>query len=126
MTPFRYLDRHSADLVALLQKLVRIPTVNPPGENYGAITALLTRELSAAGLSARRLAIPRAAARCLAPGLRSHPRYNVLGSTTPALPRHFILTRTTTWCLPGAAGGTRVRSPPPSRTAGSMAAALRT
>ena len=41
MTPFRYLDRHSADLVALLQKLVRIPTVNPPGENYGAITALL-------------------------------------------------------------------------------------
>jgi len=91
MTPFRYLDRHSADLVALLQKLVRIPTVNPPGENYGAITALLTRELSAAGLSARRLAIPRAAARCLASGLRSHPRYNVLGFHDAGAPKtlHF-------------------------------------
>ena len=91
MTPFRYLDRHSADLVALLQKLVRIPTVNPPGENYGAITALLARELSVAGLSARRLAIPRAAARRLAPELRSHPRYNVLGFHDAGAPKtlHF-------------------------------------
>jgi succinyl-diaminopimelate desuccinylase len=80
MTPFRYLDRHSADLVALLQKLVRIPTVNPPGENYGTVTALLTRELAAAGLSARRLSLPRTVtSRHLAPALRAHPRYNVLG-----------------------------------------------
>jgi succinyl-diaminopimelate desuccinylase len=80
MTPFQYLDRHRADLVALLQKLVRIPTVNPPGENYAAITALLTRELASAGLRARRLAVPDAAAqRHLRPELRVHPRYNVLG-----------------------------------------------
>ena len=80
MTPFQYLDRHSAELVAVLQRLVRIPTVNPPGENYGLITALLVRELSAAGLKARRLPIPQATARrCLPPELRIHPRYNVLG-----------------------------------------------
>jgi succinyl-diaminopimelate desuccinylase len=80
MTPFQYLDRHRADLVALLQKLVRIPTVNPPGENYAAISTLLTRELAGAGLEAHRLAVPGA----VLPGrlraeLRAHPRYNVLG-----------------------------------------------
>jgi succinyl-diaminopimelate desuccinylase len=80
MTPFQYLDHHRADLVALLQKLVRIPTVNPPGENYAAITALLTRELAGAGLQARRLTVPGAAAqRRPRPELRAHPRYNVLG-----------------------------------------------
>jgi succinyl-diaminopimelate desuccinylase len=76
MTPLRYLDRHRADLVALLQRLVRLPTVNPPGDHYAAITALLTRELATAGLRARRLAVPRRAA---GPGMRRHPRYNVLG-----------------------------------------------
>ena len=80
MTPFQYLDHHSADLVALLQKLVRIPTVNPPGENYAAITALLTRELAGAGLQTRRLTVPGTVGqRRLRPELRAHPRYNVLG-----------------------------------------------
>ncbi|MDD2762876.1 MAG: ArgE/DapE family deacylase [Opitutaceae bacterium] len=80
MTPFQYLDRHRPDLIALLQKLVRIPTINPPGENYAAITALLTRELAAAGLQARRLPVPSPAAqKRLQPELRTHPRYNVLG-----------------------------------------------
>ena len=80
MTPLQYLDRHSAELVAVLQRLVRIPTVNPPGENYGPITALLVRELSAAGLEARRLAVPLSTARkCLPRELWIHPRYNVLG-----------------------------------------------
>jgi succinyl-diaminopimelate desuccinylase len=92
MTPFRYLDRHRADLVALLQKLVRIPTVNPPGENYGTIAALLTRELAAAGLRARRLAAPGTAAlQRLRPELRGHPRFNVFGSrdTRAAKTIHF-------------------------------------
>ena len=80
MTPFQYLDHHRADLVTLLQKLVRIPTVNPPGENYAVITALLTRELAAAGLQARRLAVAGAAVKkCLRGELRAYPRYNVLG-----------------------------------------------
>ncbi len=78
MTPCRYLDRHRADLVALLQQLVRIPTVNPPGEHYAAITARLTAELTAAGLRARRLGLsPRPAH--LPAEARAHPRYNVLG-----------------------------------------------
>ena len=60
MSPAAFLDHHAADLTALLQRLVRLPTVNPPGENYGAITTLLTRELRSLGLVTRRYAIPAA------------------------------------------------------------------
>src|SRR5471032_855341 len=60
MTPAAYLDAHAGDLTALLQLLVRLRTVNPPGENYAAITALLVRELRAAGLAAQRFPIPAA------------------------------------------------------------------
>jgi succinyl-diaminopimelate desuccinylase len=92
MTPLEYLDRHSAELVAVLQRLVSLPTVNPPGENYAAITALLVRELSAAGLRARRLPIPRSTARkCLPPECQIYPRYNVLGYRDAGAPKtlHF-------------------------------------
>ena len=80
MTPFQYIDRHSRDLVVLLQRLVRIPTVNPPGDHYEAITALLVRELDVASLQARRIPIPRSTERNSGlPEWRTHPRYNVIG-----------------------------------------------
>jgi len=80
MPLFDYIDRHAADAVALLQPLVAIPTVNPPGENYDAITARLVRELAAAGLKARRFAVPRALLRrTLPPEEQAFPRFNVLG-----------------------------------------------
>src|SRR6185369_280290 len=60
MTPARYLDRHHADLVAFLQRIIRLRTVNPPGENYGEITALLARTLRDLGMKVRRLPVPRA------------------------------------------------------------------
>lgn len=37
------------DLIALTQDLIRIPTLNPPGENYRAICEFLDRRLSASG-----------------------------------------------------------------------------
>ncbi|HUL52068.1 MAG TPA: ArgE/DapE family deacylase [Opitutaceae bacterium] len=77
MTPFRYLDRHRADLIGLLQRLVRIPTVNPPGANYAAITALLARELAAAGLRTRRLSAPIPFR--LRREMHGRPRFNVVG-----------------------------------------------
>ncbi len=81
MTPFSYLDAHASDLVALLRRLVRIPTVNPPGENYGAIIALLMDELKAAGLSARRLVPTRSTLREALPREQwAYPRANVLGT----------------------------------------------
>jgi len=87
MTPFAYLDAHSAELLALLRRLVRLATVNPPGCDYDAITALLVRELAARGLRARRFPIPAALAKkYLPPEQLAFPRYNILG----------------TWRVPGA------------------------
>lgn len=80
MTPSAYIDAHAADLVALLQRLVRLPTVNPPGDRYDAITRMLTEELAGAGLKTRRFTIPRALSeKHLGPGHGDYPRYNVLG-----------------------------------------------
>ena len=80
MSPAAYLDRHASELTALLQRLVSLPTVNPPGENYDAITTLLTQEMRATGLDTKRFTLPRSLMRKhLAPEQQDFPRYNVLG-----------------------------------------------
>ncbi len=80
MSPSSYLDQHEGDLVALLQSLVRLRTVNPPGENYGAMTARLVGQLRALGLRVRRLVIPRSLQKRIQPDQLAHPRYNVVAS----------------------------------------------
>lgn len=80
MTPNDFIDRHSHQLIETLRRLVRIPTVNPPGENYDTITATLAAELTAAGLTTRRFKIPPALLRrYLPPDQQAFPRFNVLG-----------------------------------------------
>jgi succinyl-diaminopimelate desuccinylase len=80
MTPSAYIDAHVADLTALLRDLVRVPTVNPPGENYDVITARLVEELAHAGLKSRRIAIPATLLKKkLPPAQHAFPRWNVLG-----------------------------------------------
>ncbi len=79
-SPATYLDRHTAELTAFLQQLIRLRTVNPPGENYGEITLLLADALRAVGLKTRRIPIPRALQAKLLPGSLAYPRYNVIGS----------------------------------------------
>jgi len=79
MSPAAYLARHEKDLVALLQKLVRLRTVNPPGENYGPMTALLAAELRALGFKVRRVPVPRREQARTQPGQLSWPRWNVIG-----------------------------------------------
>lgn len=79
MSPDRYLERHQADLVAFLQQLIRLRTVNPPGENYGEITTFLASTLRDLGLKVRRLPVPRATQQKTQPDLLAHPRYNVIG-----------------------------------------------
>ena len=49
---FVRLDAKRDDLVALTQDLVRIPTVNPPGENYRDICEFLARRLERSGFTA--------------------------------------------------------------------------
>jgi succinyl-diaminopimelate desuccinylase len=80
VTPAQFIDRHPSDLLGRLQQLVGLSTVNPPGENYDAITAWLTHELAALGLQTRRYAIPRALLKkSLPPEQHAFPRFNVLG-----------------------------------------------
>jgi succinyl-diaminopimelate desuccinylase len=81
MTPDAFLDAHVNDLVGLLQRLVRVRTVNPPGENYDDITRLLVDELSSCGLKARRLTVPARTLKSVLPAeQQGYPRYNVLGT----------------------------------------------
>lgn len=91
MSPAAYLARHQADLVAFLQKLIRINTVNPPGGNYGEITALLTATLRGLGLRARRLPIPISLQKKRQPHQLAYPRYNVVGFLDAGAPKtvHF-------------------------------------
>lgn len=80
MSPADYLDARTDDLCALLRALVAVPTINPPGVDYGVITDRLVKELQASGLKARRHPIPAALLkRALPPELHAFPRYNVLG-----------------------------------------------
>jgi succinyl-diaminopimelate desuccinylase len=76
----QFIDRNTPALLYRLKRLVGLHTVNPPGENYGLITALLTKELGNVGLRARRFLIPDRLLRDSLP-LAQHafPRYNVLG-----------------------------------------------
>ena len=81
MTPADHIDAHAGELLSTLRDLVRVPSVNPPGERYDEITARLTAELRAAGLRTRRLRVPAASAKKHLPAeeAANHPRYNVLG-----------------------------------------------
>jgi succinyl-diaminopimelate desuccinylase len=75
-----FIDRNTPVLLGRLKRLVGFPTVNPPGEDYGAVTGYLARELARIGLSARRFPIPGKLLRKSLPvAQHGYPRYNVLG-----------------------------------------------
>ena len=78
--PHVFIDRNTPALLGRLKRLVAIPTVNPPGENYEAITGYLVRELTRVGLTARRYPIPDSLLKKTLPKAQwAHPRYNVIG-----------------------------------------------
>ncbi|MBQ0751633.1 MAG: acetylornithine deacetylase/succinyl-diaminopimelate desuccinylase family protein [Roseovarius sp.] len=61
------------DLIALTQDLIRIPTLNPPGENYREICDYLDRRLRAAGFETELIRAKGA------PGDSDrHPRWNII------------------------------------------------
>ena len=61
------------DLIALTQDLIRIPTLNPPGENYREICEYLDRRLSAKGFATQLIRAEGA------PGDSDrYPRWNIL------------------------------------------------
>jgi succinyl-diaminopimelate desuccinylase len=80
VTPADFIDRHPGELLSRLQQLVGLATVNPPGDDYDAITNWLTHELEGLGVAARRYTIPATLLRkTLPPEQLAYPRFNVLG-----------------------------------------------
>ncbi|MBM1219955.1 acetylornithine deacetylase/succinyl-diaminopimelate desuccinylase family protein [Ponticoccus sp. SC2-23] len=65
-------DRHD-DLIALTQDLIRIPTRNPPGENYREICDYLDRRLGRAGFSTELVRAEGTPGDCTA-----YPRWNIV------------------------------------------------
>src|SRR5258708_19413097 len=72
-----------ADAIAFLQGLIRIPTVNPPGEAYPACARYMGEHLSTLGYSVEYIDLTPAEVAELAPYGHSHPRSKFL----PPLPR---------------------------------------
>jgi len=72
-------ERLEPEIVELTRALVRIPTVNPPGDRYAECAALLERTLNELGYAVQTLP---------AEGMPEHtdryPRLNVLGTTNTA------------------------------------------
>lgn len=65
--------RREADLIALTQDLIRIPTLNPPGRNYRQICDYLAARLEASGFTCHLLRAQGA------PGdSEAHPRWNLV------------------------------------------------
>jgi succinyl-diaminopimelate desuccinylase len=90
-SPNDFIDRSTPVLLGRLKRLVGFATVNPPGENYDAITGYLTRELTKIGLSAQRYQIPGKLLRSSLPKAQhGYPRYNVLGKLRVAGARKTI------------------------------------
>ncbi|HEY5080089.1 MAG TPA: ArgE/DapE family deacylase [Opitutaceae bacterium] len=80
VSPNDFIDRSTPVLLGRLKRLVGFATVNPPGENYGAVTGYLTRELKRIGLTATRYPIPgKMLRKSLPEAQHGYPRYNVLG-----------------------------------------------
>ena len=65
--------------VKMLQEFVRVDTTNPPGRNYKKMADMLARRLRALGFGTRVVRVPDREALRVAPYMKDHPRYNVLG-----------------------------------------------
>ena len=78
---FRRIDDRRDDLIALTQELIRIPTRNPPGENYREICDFLAARLAPHGFAAELIRAEGA------PGdSDAYPRWNVVARREGAAP----------------------------------------
>ncbi len=73
-----YIKENETALCALLQELVRIPTVNPPGKNYSKIVDLLEEKCRELGMETRIVPVPLNYASQFIPNAESHPRLNLI------------------------------------------------
>jgi succinyl-diaminopimelate desuccinylase len=78
----RSVDEIRHEMIGFLQELIRIPTVNPPGENYVACAELIGNKLTHFGYETSYIQ-----AEGLAENTLKHPRVNVFGQMKGAVAR---------------------------------------
>jgi succinyl-diaminopimelate desuccinylase len=80
MSVLEIVDGLRGELVALLQELIRIPTVNPPGEAYEDFVTAFRARLDHYGYTTEVHAVPEADLPELAPLGEGRPRPNLIGT----------------------------------------------
>jgi succinyl-diaminopimelate desuccinylase len=78
MSIHTYIKDNQVSLCGLLQELVRIPTVNPPGENYAEIVELLEAKCKTLGMKTKVVKVPKRRAEQVISNASSHPRLNLI------------------------------------------------
>ncbi len=82
-----YLRKSRGALCRFLRDIVRIPTVNPPGECYAECAEVLAHRLKSIGLVTRVHRVPGSVVEALLPDAKAFPRYNVIGRWNASAPR---------------------------------------
>lgn len=72
------IERGEERLAETLRQLVRIPTVNPPGRNYGQMVEHLASRCESLGLTTETALVPTNAAKRFVPNADDFPRANLL------------------------------------------------
>jgi succinyl-diaminopimelate desuccinylase len=72
-------DSLAGEMVEFLQRMVRIPTENPPGKNYRECAAEIGKTMSAAGLDVETIEVPDHLLSTFAPQGNGLPRPSVIG-----------------------------------------------
>ncbi|MBI5877570.1 MAG: M20 family metallopeptidase [Chloroflexi bacterium] len=87
----KQIEASEADMVAFLQSLVRIATVNPPGERYEECAGVLDKRLRALGMTTQVVRVPDEIVAKTYPDSAGYARYNVIGRWDVGAPRtlHF-------------------------------------
>lgn len=78
----RSVEEIGGEMISFLQDLIRVPTINPPGENYIAGAELIGGKLKEFGYQTHYIA-----AEGMSEHTAAHPRMNVLGRMEGATPR---------------------------------------
>jgi succinyl-diaminopimelate desuccinylase len=74
-----HIEQHHPDTITLLQSLVRIGTVNPPGERYEECVGVLDKRLQDLGMKTIVARVPDEVVAQTLPDSADYPRYNLIG-----------------------------------------------
>ncbi len=74
-----YLGRQEGTLIKFLQGLIRMPTVNPPGDCYTNCVTVLEKKLHAIGMKTQVIRVPSIKQRKVTLDFMKYPRFNLIG-----------------------------------------------